>query len=198
MRVSVDDLHPSQMSVGYLEVHEKQNRLHQMKKKELDDYLYNHKVPVVLGIDKKMFIIDHHHLCMAAHNLGLSHVYVEVLEDWSHLSEYEFWSAMKKEQYVWMYDENGNEIPNLDYSKYLPSSIKGCKDDPYRSIAGFVRKAGGFQKSMKPFAEFVWANFFRKKLPLPNDVSTVPECVISSAINLARSPLASNLPGFDG
>lgn len=196
MKKNIDDLHPTQVSVGYLAVTEKQRRLDTMKKKELDDYLFEHKVPVVIGIDKKMYILDHHHLCMAAYNLGIDSVYVDVVEDWSHMSVLEFWNSMKEKQYVWLYDEHGNEISIEDFPQMLPSSIKGCKDDLYRSVAGLVRRAGGYNKDWKPFAEFKWANYFRKYMPLSSHLSELPSSVIKSAINLARSPLASGLPGY--
>jgi hypothetical protein len=37
----------------------------------------------------------------------------------------------------------------------------GMRDDPYRSLAALVRKSGGYEKSTRPFSEFVWANHFR-------------------------------------
>ena len=38
------------------------------------------------------------------------------------------------------------------------------KDDPFRSLAGELRRAGGFAKETTPFSEFLWADFFRRKI----------------------------------
>jgi hypothetical protein len=199
-------LHPTQMCVGYLQVREKEKQLGGMKHGRLDDYLRAHPVPAVNGIDDRLYIVDHHHLCMAAHKLGVARVYVEVVEDWSHLSVHDFWAAMHEREYVWLHDEHGRELPLQELPERLPSCVHGCKDDPYRSIAGFVRMAGGFAKDSKPFAEFKWANFYREHLPLPHllsasradDDSELPESVLQSAVLLAKSPLARGLPGFAG
>ena len=46
----------------------------------------------------------------------------------------------------------------------LPKDLQCLKDDPYRSLAGFVRVAGGYRKTPAPFAEFQWADFFRTRI----------------------------------
>ena len=33
-------------------------------------------------------------------------------------------------------------------------------DDPFRSLAGELRRAGGFAKDTTPFSEFLWADFY--------------------------------------
>ena len=38
------------------------------------------------------------------------------------------------------------------------------KDDPFRSLAGELRRAGGFAKDTTPFSEFLWADFLRRKM----------------------------------
>lgn len=39
-------------------------------------------------------------------------------------------------------------------------------DDPYRSLTGHVRNAGGYDKTPTAFAEFVWTDFFRRTIPI--------------------------------
>jgi hypothetical protein len=46
----------------------------------------------------------------------------------------------------------------------IPESIDGLRDDPYRSLAGCVRNAGGDAKDTQPYAEFVWADCFRARI----------------------------------
>lgn len=43
----------------------------------------------------------------------------------------------------------------------LPRYVGGLIDDPYRSLAGDVREAGGFTKTPMPYSEFLWADYFR-------------------------------------
>ena len=38
------------------------------------------------------------------------------------------------------------------------------KDDPFRSLAGALRRAGGFAKDTRPFSEFLWADFLRRRM----------------------------------
>jgi hypothetical protein len=44
--------------------------------------------------------------------------------------------------------------------KDLPKTVAGLIDDPFRSLAGELRRAGGFAKDTTPFSEFLWADFF--------------------------------------
>jgi hypothetical protein len=46
----------------------------------------------------------------------------------------------------------------------IPKSIKGLDDDPFRSLAGELRSAGGFAKDTTPFSEFLWADFLRRRI----------------------------------
>jgi hypothetical protein len=36
-------------------------------------------------------------------------------------------------------------------------------DDPFRSLAGELRRSGGFAKDTTPFSEFLWADFLRRR-----------------------------------
>jgi hypothetical protein len=47
----------------------------------------------------------------------------------------------------------------------LPSRLQDLRDDPCRSLAGEVRQAGGFAKDISPYVEFLWADYFRRKVP---------------------------------
>jgi hypothetical protein len=70
-------------------------------------------------------------------------------------------------------------------------------DDPYRSLAGYVRDAGAYEKTPTAFAEFLWADFFRPRILVGN---TRPEFhqSVDSAVKLATSSEAAHLPGYKG
>ncbi len=43
--------------------------------------------------------------------------------------------------------------------KDLPKTVAKLVDDPFRSLAGELRRAGGYAKDAEPFSEFLWADF---------------------------------------
>jgi hypothetical protein len=79
----------------------------------------------------------------------------------------------------------------------LPASIPKLIDDPFRSLAGALKRAGGYAKDKQPFSEFRWADFLRSRME-----RTLPERefdrALSHAMQLAASEEASRLPGWRG
>jgi hypothetical protein len=83
-----------------------------------------------------------------------------------------------------------------DYGK-IPKSLDGLVDDPYRSLAGELRRVGGFAKDTTPFSEFLWADFLRRRIArkaIKEDFAQALEC----ALALAKSRDADYLPGWCG
>lgn len=190
-QMGVLELRPTQMSVGMREVDEKVAKL---KGKDADAYLKTRPVPVVLGPNGRTYLIDHHHLVRAAWEAGLSRVRVEVKADLSGLSEDAFWERMKKENWVYPYDQLGGGPHD---PRDLPENVRGLADDPYRSVAGAVRERGGYDKNDAPFSEFLWAQFFRARLsvhPTYHDF----EAAVAEAMKLAKTEAAKHLPGWSG
>src|SRR5580704_12289009 len=105
----------------------------------------------------------------------------------------QFWKWMFKSRNGYPFCQFG-EGPRK--ALYLPRDIRGLADDPYRSIAWFVRKSGAFENSDRNFAEFQWANFFRSRRLLDRyGPQGMPRALIKAA-KLAQSPAAKHLPGF--
>ncbi len=196
MLVDISELHPTQLSVGYQQVYAKEKKLKKLNKGDRKTFLKDRPVPVVIGPNKKMYLVDHHHLCRAAWNLGIEEVYVNILDNKEEMEYRDFWDYMNKKEYVWLHDNDGKLLSLDEFLDVLPKHIKDLEDDPYRSIAGVVRKQGGFTKVQKPFTEFVWAEYFRKRLDLPNISKEFPEDVVNTALKLSKLPEASHLPGF--
>ena len=70
-------------------------------------------------------------------------------------------------------------------------------DDPFRSLAGELRHAGGFAKDTTPFSEFLWADFLRRRMKrkfVERDFGGA----VKQALKLARSLDADYLPGWCG
>ncbi len=91
------------------------------------------------------------------------------------------------------YDSQGQR---LDFAA-IPNGVEKLRDDPYRSLAAEVRRHGGFSKDLTPFAEFLWADFFRRRIPLGRMKPPFRK-VLLSALDLAHSPSAQHLPGWAG
>jgi hypothetical protein len=184
-KININKLKPTQICVGFEQVKEKEKKLSSKNKKQLKTYLKTKIVPVIIGPNNIFYIIDHHHLSRAIHNLNLENVYYKILEDWSELNEKDFWNKMEKSKYIWLFDHTGNNI-NLDkFLLLLPDHVKDLRNDPYRSLAGIIRKRGYYEKDWSPFSEFQYANYFRENgIILDYNIISIPEEIILKAIKL--------------
>ena len=190
------DLHrlrPTQITVGYAEVEQKRGLWSGMGKGERQKFLDNHWFPAVRGPRDNFYIVDHHHLGRALLDEGVNQCYVVLLKDFGQLDQDEFWVVMDHHQWVHPYDARGRRRPVAE----LPKALGELADDPYRSLAGEVRHAGGFPKDATPFTEFLWADFFRRRIKLAQ-LQRAPDAALLAALTLCHSPEAAHLPGWSG
>ena len=138
-------------------------------------------------------MIDHHHLSLALHNEGVENVLVTGVADLRTLSDDEFWTYLDNRSWVHPYDASGRR---RDYDE-IPKKISGLKDDPFRSVAGELRRQGGFAKDTTPFSEFLWADFMRRRISGSVAKDDFPKA-LKQAMKLAKSEDASYLPGWCG
>lgn len=186
-------LHPTQLTVGMIEVRDKFRLLAGMRAHKRLEHLRRNPLPVVRGPDGHLFVTDHHHLALAAWDVGVEDVYVETVHDWSNIGPSLFWLQMRNAHLVHPIDERGELRPYRE----LPWHLTGLRDDVFRSIAAYVRDAGGFEKTAVPFAEFAWADWFRKRLRVGPGRAAFAHAV-GRALLLAREPEAWLLPGYIG
>lgn len=189
--VSIDQLRPTQLTIGFIEVRKKKKHLAALAHDARRDFMRAHPIPAVRGPDGHLFITDHHHLGRAALEAGVGHGFVAVEADLSSLAGDAFWLEMDRRLWVHPLDQNGVR------HRYgaIPHHLDKLVDDIYRSLAGYVRDAGGYPKTPTAFAEFVWADFFRRALAI-EDVAADFETAVTRATALARSPAAQAMPGF--
>ena len=186
-------LRPTQMSVGYAEVAAKRREWAALGGKARRAILEHQVFPAVLGPDSRFYITDHHHLALALIEEGVAAVWVAAQDDLSWLETDVFWRTMEFRAWAHPYDAKGRRRECSD----IPARMSSLKDDPYRSLAGRVRHAGGYAKSSTPFAEFLWADFFRShfsRAQLRRD----PRRSVRDATKLARTAAARYLPGWSG
>ncbi len=192
--IPILSLRPTQMTVGMREVKEKRRRWRQHKsKKKQAEVLGQHMIPVIHGPDSHHYVVDHHHLARALLDEGVENILVSVVADLTMVDQDAFWLVLDSRRWVYPYDAKGVR----HHYKDIPKSIADLKDDPFRSLAGELRRAGGFAKDTTPFSEFLWADFFRRRMSRKN-VAADFEKAIEKALNLARSNEAVYLPGWCG
>jgi len=223
--ISTGDLSPSQFGYAKEEVKCKIGLLESFSKSDLKKYLSDEKrrLQIVIGPDA-FYILDGHHLSKAVMDADIDEddkvVYAVVKDNWRNLSDEEFLMNLVVNNYIWLYDEKGT-APIAP--EHFPETLNGMMRDPFRALAWMVNDAGGFAKVGDPFEDFIWSNFFREQIPIesintvhfdrsdpfwswcqvsPYSSTCLPdeekalEKALPIAIELARSPLASNLPGF--
>jgi hypothetical protein len=224
-KLRVKNLSPTQFATGRAEIMVKAGRLRKKYKADpqhLHDYLRLRPVPIVVREDK-FYLVDHHHLARALYEALHSElkddicVYVEVMQNWSSLSQVHFWKAMFERHWIYLFDNAGG---GPQQPEQLPKHVKDLTFDPYRSLAWIVRDKHGYLKNDMPFSEFKWANFFRTRILPSQDLlagkRTFDEFafevdkhgkltlgydgkeIIDECMFLAASPEARGLPGYRG
>ena len=190
---ALETLRPTQMTVGYGEVLLRRAQWRALDKRARRLFVAQHAIPSVVGPKAKLYIVDHHHLGRALLEEGVASVRLAIRADLTALSKDEFWVVMDHRQWVHPYDARGRRQSFSD----IPKELQLLVDDPYRSLAAAVRMAGGFPKDQTPFAEFLWADFFRRRVPaalLDRD----PQGALSKAMGMAHDMAAMHLPGWTG
>ena len=191
--IPILSLRPTQMTVGMREVKEKRKRWREQKKKKQAESLGKHMIPVVRGPDQRYYVVDHHHLARALHEEGVTDILVTMIGDLSMVERDAFWGVMDNKRWVYPYDAKGDRR----HFKDLPKSITELKDDPFRSLAGELRRVGGFAKDTTPFSEFLWADFLRRNISNKVVEENFAKAMEKS-LALAKSPAAVYLPGWCG
>lgn len=192
LQVAPADLHPTQLTVGYAEVTAKRAQWEQLARKKRRELLSQHWFPGVLGPQHKVYIIDRHHLGLALLEEKVESVPVMLQRDFSWLEPAVFWRTMEFNGWAHPYDKHGHRC---SYDAF-PARLTELADDPYRTLAGRVREAGGFAKDATPYAEFLWADYLRSQLPLKN--AQPGKRALKNALALAHTFEASYLPGWSG
>lgn len=190
-RIAIADLRPTQLTVGYREVAAKRREWDKMSKADRKRFLDGHVVPSVLGPKGRHYVVDHHHLARALSDDGHDTILVGQLADLSTLQKAEFWLIMDHRNWVYPVDATGQRQP---YDA-IPKAVSALADDVWRSLAGALREAGGYAKENAPFAEFLWADFLRRRLD-PALPGRDFDAALAAAVRLAHMPAAAHLPGW--
>lgn len=189
----IADLRPTQITVGMREVAAKRQAWRKRAGAAGSRFLGEHMIPVIQGPKDRLYIVDHHHLARALHDEGVASVLVTIMANLHRLDQDEFWSVLDNRRWMHPFDARGIRRGVKD----IPKSVDGMVDDPYRSLAGELRLAGGYAKDTSPFSEFVWADFLRRRIKR-RQIEADFAAALADALILARSEDADYLPGWSG
>ncbi|HUA80787.1 MAG TPA: ParB/Srx family N-terminal domain-containing protein [Dyella sp.] len=192
LSIAPGKLRPTQMTVGKAEVAEKRADWEKLGKKRRKELLAAHWFPGVLGPKQQVFIVDHHHLGLALLEEDVKTVPVMIQRDFSWLEPDVFWRTMEFNRWAHPYDEHGQR---QSYAA-IPRNLNDLADDPYRTLAARVRMAGGYSKDATPYSEFLWAEFYRRRMKLKGTRVTPKQ--LQEALMFAHSHDTAYLPGWSG
>jgi len=190
--VPIRSLRPTQITVGLIEVDQKRREWDKLGDKKAK-FLGQHMIPVVIGPKGRPYVIDHHHLARALYEEGQKSVLIQPVANLDCLSHEHFWRFLDNKGWLHPFNEHGEREA---YSA-IPAKIADLKDDPFRSLAGAVRRAGGYAKESTPFTEFIWADYFRKKFKA-RTIRKDWKDTLEEAVALARHHDAHFMPGWCG
>jgi len=191
--VRLIDLRPTQTTVGFHEVDKKRKAWRKRIQVDGPEFLGRHVIPVILARKDRMYMVDHHHLARALFDEGVEQVLTSTVADLRQVEKASFWTVLDLKKWCHPYDENGERTK----FSAIPKTIDKLTDDPYRSLAGALRLAGGYAKDISNYSEFLWADFLRRhinKSAITDDFALALE----GALKLAKSKDADYLPGWVG
>ncbi|MBV8651000.1 MAG: chromosome partitioning protein ParB [Alphaproteobacteria bacterium] len=191
--VAISELRPTQITVGMREVEAKRKNWRAKGGKKGAEFLGQHMIPVILGPKERPYVIDHHHLARALYEEGVKSVEITVIAKLQRLELEEFWCVLDNRSWMHPFDDKGRRRGYED----IPSAIKDLVDDPFRSLAGELRRIGGFAKETTPFSEFLWADFLRRRMKRKT-VEKDFSAALDEALKLAKDEDADHLPGWCG
>lgn len=191
--VSLDALHPTQMTLGLREVERRLTRFMMLGPNRQAEYIAERVVPCVLGPAGQLYLVDRHHMCRVLLEAKAGIAVVTIIEKLDDVDIGQFWHLMDARGWAHPYDEHGQR---RDVT-VIPARIEDLKDDPYRSLVGDMRRANGIAKADLPFEEFAWANFLRERIPAALIQANFTEAS-DRALDLAGSSDARHLPGWIG
>lgn len=201
-KVPILDIGPmGQKGVGTRESAFKAAKFRLMKAKALDEYLYEHPVPVFAGARGRLHVLkhhaeadgsgrepnDHHHELHALHQAGVESVWMKVNPAPPGKSDDD------KMRQIFPYDDHFRLVTPDD----MPRNVIGLGDFPERGASWGVRILGGWLKDDKtaiPYEEMYFGGFFFANPLRVHPNGNFAESVLK-AFDFAQTPLFKDLRG---
>ena len=136
----LDELRPTQITVGMREVTDKRRRWRQRHGDKAGDFLASHMIPVVLGPKGRRYVTDHHHLARALLEEGVQQVATTVVLDLSQLEPEAFWFVLDNRALMHPFDAHGRRQPYSEHPEFdrgagrRPVPLAGRRAAPRRRL----------------------------------------------------------------
>ena len=182
-------LRPTQFTVGLREVTVKRRKI---EERAICPATIHNGFPVVRGPAGKVYLLDRHHYATAFCRMGAKRVRIMVVDDLSHLDPGKFWATLEQRSWVRPFDRLGMRRA----FDHMPTHVLALEDDPFRSLAGALRRLGIFTKTATRYSDFAWADFLRCHIG-SGCVDHDFDAAVDEAVRLVcASAEAKNLPGW--
>ncbi|THT97468.1 hypothetical protein E9531_15945 [Lampropedia puyangensis] len=121
---------------------------------------------VVVGPNGQLYLTDGHHTFTTLWELSDGGpelpVFVRVAANFSQTNSLaSFWRLMQDNQFVWLFDAQGQAITAAQLPERL--GLDTMADDPYRSLVYLTRDMGYDNANVQEFAEFYWGLWLRQQ-----------------------------------
>lgn len=186
------DLRPTQFAVGMVQVRRKMAETRVVCNAERYGFMEKRAIAVVRGPRSQMYVIDHHHWARAWIELGIERAPVQIKMDFRDLDDIDFLAAMMERGWVHPFNERGQKV---DIGS-MPQTVAQMPDDPYQSLAAFLRIARVFENPGEFNAKFAWADYLRQHVT--GDSGTIEGFadMLAAAFRFAHTREAQALPGY--
>ena len=222
--VAVNQILPTHMNEGFAEVDAKISGWNLVSPSNLQSTLLTDIEPVVIGPDGKLYLLNGHHTftSLLESNYGASNptVYVNVVANYSNLTESQFWTQMQAGNLVLPLNDGVPQTLNVNTGSPIPTSLTGLTNDPYRGLERSILKnkssvlfsggatTPGLDKMNGFYSDFIWAQAYRDAnggLGLsylsPSDIAQSTQWNLNgnsatTMPNISGTVTVAQLPGF--
>jgi hypothetical protein len=193
IQVDLDKLRPAQVTAGLAEAaHERAAgacRARKISRSLLEWQGFRSG----LGSRGRRRIADHRHVVPALMREGAERARGALRAEPSCLATAMPWRAMEHRNCAHPFDRAGEWC---DFNA-IPARIVQFVDDPYRSLSGLLRGAGGCAKDAYPCADFLWVDDLRRHVTA-TPIGKSTNIAVREAQGLAKGPRVRYLPCSSG
>jgi hypothetical protein len=168
----IAELHPTQPQVGRKEVNFKIKLYGKMRKKDPEAFekLKKEKiVPVVIGPDENLYLVDHHHTSLALWQVGEDEVYMKVQANWSKMLKNQpmekrmkkFWQRMEKSGWAWLEREDGTRVDPLGAD--MPHHLAETDNSRIRGLVWKLLQDKHIEAQEVDYYEFMVGKYLNEK-----------------------------------
>jgi hypothetical protein len=183
-------LRPTQFAVGLREVAAKRRKIE--KRAGHSTAFMDRQLPVILGPGRQLYLRDCHHYAIALFQSGVERVHISIDADLSQLDPDMFWMTLAARSWVRPFDGLGERHP----FEHMPVNVFALEDDPFRSLAGALRRRGLYAKTDIAYADFIWADFLRCRIASACVADDFEGSVDRAERIIRADPEAWQLPGL--